>query len=103
MNELLALLKAVIAGTDLEFYSDAQIEQALNMAYSDVERKVGTDTDNYKYNIIEGAKWYLARIGVEGETQHTENGVTRVYASMENPAWLANIIPKVTVRINGAT
>lgn len=103
MEELLTLLKAIIAGTDLEFATDAQLDYCLKMAYNDVERKVGSDIESYKYNVIEGAKWYLARTGVEGETQHTENGVTRIFASMENPSWLANIIPKVTVRPNGAT
>lgn len=102
MDELLTLLKAVIAGTDLEFATDAQLTYALTLAYTDVENKVGKDIDAYKYNVIEGAKWYLARIGVEGETQHTENGVTRIYASMENPSWLSSIIPRVTVRPNGA-
>lgn len=104
MDEYLILLKAIIAGTDLEFATDAQLDYALNLAYNDVEAKVGNDDIiYYKYNIIEGAKWYLARIGVEGETQHTENGVTRIFASMENPVWLSTIIPKVTVCPNGTT
>lgn len=103
-DELLVLLKAVIGSTDLEDMTDEQIEFALNLAYNDVVLRTGEEVvERYKYNIIEGAKWYLARIGVEGETQHIENGVSRTFASTEKPSWLSTIVPYVTVKKNGAT
>lgn len=100
-----SILKSIIAGTDLDWVldNDAMLDYVLGVATSDIERRTGeTITDKYMYNVIEGAKWYLARIGVEGETSHTENGVTRTFASISNPPWLANIVPHVTLRKNGA-
>lgn len=102
--DALSILKAIIKGTDLEFRSDDQIEYCLATAQSDIANLVGADDlQQYLYNQIEGAKWYLARIGVEGETYHSEGGVVRTFASIEKPYWLTSIQTNfVTLRKDGA-
>lgn len=103
--EPLAILKAIIKGTDLEYKDEDKIEYALAAAQSDIANIVGADNlPKYLYNQIEGAKWYLTRIGVEGETYHSENGVVRTFGSIEMPYWLSSIQQTnyVTLRRNGA-
>lgn len=48
----------------------------------------------YKHIQIEGAVYLLNRRGAEGQTSHSENGISRVYESADLPATLlSEIIP----------
>lgn len=50
--------------------------------------------EQYKHLQIEGAIYLLNRRGAEGQTSHSENGISRVYESADLPATLlSEIIP----------
>jgi hypothetical protein len=100
--DFLEMLKMLIANTDLEEYieDDEKLEYAISYAKDEITARYGaSDFDNVpaKYHrfVIEGAKWYLALVGAEGQSSMTENGVSRTYK--ETPDWLSHIIPKVGV------
>lgn len=96
------LLKTVITNTDLDIYleEDGKLEYAISWATQQIKNRLGLkDIESvpakYGFNIVEGAKWYLATEGAEGESSHQENGVNRVYKDI--PDWLNRIPSKVTV------
>lgn len=100
--EYKTMLKTVIANTDLDIYidEDDKLDYAISWASQEIRNRLALgDTEEiparFDFNIIEGAKWYLATEGAEGESSHKENGVDRVYKDI--PDWLARIPSKVTV------
>lgn len=100
--EYKTMLKTVIANTDLDIYleEDDKLDYAIAWATQEIKNRLALGDEEtiparYDFNIIEGAKWYLATEGAEGESSHNENGVNRVYKDM--PDWLARIPSKVTV------
>jgi hypothetical protein len=94
-------LIAMIVGTDLEIFTedsdklDYAIERSQNAIANRIGCTVAELTAKYDFNIVEGAIWYLSRIGSEGEIENSEGGVTRRYA--EVPDWLKSVLPKVGV------
>lgn len=107
--DYLALLKMLITNTDLDIYLDNndKLNYAISYATSEISKRLGlssTDTfpTKYGYNVVEGAKWYLATEGTEGESAHSENGVSRTYKT--TPDWLNSIPSKVgVVKRNAST
>lgn len=99
--EYKTMLKTVIANTDLDIYleEDDKLDYAISWATQEIKNRLALNDENvparYDFNIIEGAKWYLATEGAEGESSHQENDVKRVYKDI--PDWLARIPSKVTV------
>ena len=100
--EYKTMLKTIIANTDLDIYiyEDDKLNYAISWATQQIKNRLALDDTadvpaRFDFNIIEGAKWYLATEGAEGETSHQENGVNRVYKDM--PDWLARVPSKVTV------
>ena len=96
------MLETVIANTDLDIYinEDDKLDYAISWATQQIKNRLGLGDDinvpaRYDFNIIEGAKWYLATEGAEGEVSHSENGISRTYKS--TPDWLARIPAKVSV------
>lgn len=89
------VLRRRILGTDLEqfAYNDSLLQYALDYAESEILKRRGSDALEAKYRInrIEGAVWYLARIGAEGAQSVSENGVSVSY--QEVPDWLISVIP----------
>lgn len=96
-------------GTDLEEvgYEDALIEDVLESAkglilarrYPFGEIPEDTDADMIRYADLQVrmAVEMLSRIGFEGETQHTENGVTRIFedrAGVVSNTLLREVTPK---------
>lgn len=91
-------------GNDGAEYSDELIEDVLESA------KCAILTRRYPFGIPDGVKTIPAqyedlqvrlcidminRIGVEGETQHTENGITRIYE--DRNGWMSySILREVT-------
>lgn len=92
-------LKALIAGTDLARYSsnDALLNYALSYAESEILKRRNADEleDQYSVNQIQGAIWYLSRIGAEGAESVSENGVSVTWQKV--PDWLQSVTPKIGV------
>ncbi|HEX3038155.1 MAG TPA: hypothetical protein VHO94_04080 [Oscillospiraceae bacterium] len=99
MAEQIDTLKALITGNDLDRYKDNAplLTYALSWASSEILKRRNTDTleDQYLTNQIEGAKYYLSRIGAEGTESVSENGVVVKWSRV--PEFLQNVIPKIGV------
>ena len=102
--EYKTMLKTIIANTDLDIYidEDDKLNYAISWATQQIKNRLALDDTadvpaRFDFNIIEGAKWYLATEGAEGETSHSENGIGRTYQNArEYPDDLLNeIIPLV--------
>lgn len=89
------VLRSRILGTDLEqfAYNDQLLRYALNYAESEILNRRGSDAMEPKYQInkLEGAVWYLAKIGAEGAQSVSANGVSVTYK--EVPDWLLSVVP----------
>jgi hypothetical protein len=104
MAQLDTLKMLVSAETDLARYKDSDdlLNYALSYASAEILKRRGADTleDKYQANVIEGAKWYLSRIGAEGVESISDNGEAITYQKV--PSWLQSVIPRLgTVRSAG--
>lgn len=104
MDELITLLKDRIEGTDLAYYvdKDGKLKYALKYAISMVNNRRGykpTETEpfepRFEMNVLEGAVWYLGKIGAEGYSSTSENGVSVSWKEL--PEWLSTICGGVAV------
>ena len=104
MDELIILLKDRIEGTDLAYYADkdGKLKYALKYAISMVNIRRGykpTETEpfepRFEMNVLEGAVWYLGKIGAEGYSSTSENGVSVSWKEL--PEWLSTISGGVAV------
>lgn len=101
MDTELAILKALIANTDLRVYADNDVllNYALDYAVSEVNKRRCYTGDGYeakfRQNVIEGAVWRLNRLGVEGSSSSSELGVSTSW--QETPDWLVSVLPMVRV------
>lgn len=94
------LLIERLKNTDLEQYidNDLLLDYALSYAESEIILRRNRDEfEEKKYfrNKLEGAIWYLSRIGTEGYSSTSENGVSINYK--EIPDWLVSVIPRIGV------
>lgn len=87
--EKLAALKAVVGGSD----TDEVLSTYLNLAGSKIIAKAFPYDDEasevpvkYHYLQVEIAAYMLNKRGAEGQTSHTENGITRQYENADVPA-----------------
>ena len=104
MDELIELLKSRIEDTDLAYYADkdGKLKYALKYAISMVNNRRGykpTETEpfepRFEMNVLEGAVWYLGKIGAEGYSSTSENGVSVSWKEL--PEWLSTICGGVAV------
>jgi hypothetical protein len=99
MAQLEILKTLLAANTDLSRYADNDdlLNYALSYAQSEILKRRGADTleDQYQMNQIEGALYYLSRIGTEGAYSTSENGEQTVYKDV--PPFLANVFPRLGV------
>lgn len=100
-SQLETLKMLVSAETDLARFKDNDelLNYALSWASSEIlkRRKADALEDQYLGNQVEGAKWYLSRLGTEGAQSISENGEQTVYK--DTPDWLAGVLQKrVTAR-----
>lgn len=104
MDELIKLLKDRIEGTDLAYYADkdGKLKYALKYAISMVNNRRGykpTETEpfepRFEMNVLEGAVWYLGKIGAEGYSSTSENGVSVSWKEL--PEWLSTICGGVAI------
>ncbi len=100
-DEKLLALKAMIGGSDtdevLSTYLKLAGRKIINRAYpyDDTVTEVPTQYDTLQ---IEIAAYMLNKRGAEGQTQHTENGITRSYENADIPSsMLKTVTPHVGV------
>lgn len=100
-TEKLAVLKQMITGS----YSDEVLsayltlagQKVLNKAYP-YDNSVTTVPERYESNQIQIAVYLINKRGAEGQTSHTENGITRQYENADIPSsLLKDITPHVGV------
>lgn len=104
ISEIVARLKIVMAARNFKTYSDEFLKIEVEGAIGEINRcRRFTPTDEklydkkYEYLIIPMCISSLAKIGAEGQTSHTENGVVRYYGtSNDYPKELTSqIIPLI--------
>ena len=82
---------------------DARLSVYLRLAEQKVLNRVypfGTDKSTvpakYSFKVVEIAQYLYLRRGSEGETSHSENGVSRSYESADIPdSMLSEVVPMV--------
>lgn len=99
--QLSDLKTLVAAESDLSRYStnDALLQYALDWASSEILKRRGVDTleDQYLMNQVQGALYFLSRLGTEGAYSTSENGEQTVF--QQTPGFLQSVIPRLgTVR-----
>lgn len=100
-DEKLVALKAMVGGSD----TDEVLSAYLNLAGSKILAKAYPYNPEiievpvqYGYLQVEIATYLLNKRGAEGQTSHTENGVTRQYENADVPAsMLKAVIPQCGV------
>lgn len=98
-DEKLAALKAMVGGSD----TDEVLSTYLALAGRKIIAKAYPYKDDvtevptkYDFLQVEIAAYMLNKRGAEGQTSHTENGITRQYESADVPAsMLKTITPHV--------
>lgn len=87
-NSLLASLKVVLSARNLSGFDDTYLLFEIEQAIAEINRcrrftpTVKKPYDNkYEYLIIPMCVSAIAKIGAEGQTSHSENGVLRNYGS----------------------
>lgn len=98
-TEKLAMLKAMVGGSDTEEVLSTYLSLAGRKIiakaypYKDDVTEVPT---KYDFLQVEIAAYMLNKRGAEGQTSHTENGITRQYENADVPAsMLKTITPHV--------
>lgn len=84
---LIAELKAQLKYREIEIPDDLVLKSEIKRAIGEINRCrrfIPTETEPYdkRYEdmIVPLCMFSLARVGIEGETSHSENGVQRIYA-----------------------
>jgi hypothetical protein len=87
-GSLLTSLKVVLKTRGFDTYEDIYLQYELDRAIGEINRcRRFTPTDKVKYDekyeylIIPMVTAAIAKIGAEGQTSHSENGVVRNYGS----------------------
>ena len=96
-EERLTALRSMVGGSDTDEVLSAYLTLAgskiIEKAYPYESDKVEVPT-KYHYLQVEIAAYMLNKRGAEGQTSHTENGITRQYESGDVPAsMLRSITP----------
>lgn len=100
IDDLIGTLRDRIEDTDLEYYmdKDKKLRYALEYSISEVNnRRDYTPTEEqpypakYRMNVLDGAVWYLGKLGAEGYSSTSENGVSVSWKDL--PDWLARVPP----------
>ena len=95
-TEKLTMLKAMTGEKDesvLSTYLSIAGNKVLKRAYP-FDTTVTKVPDQYAYNQVEIAAYLLNKRGAEGETAHSENGISRSYEDGDvPPSLLREIVP----------
>ena len=100
-TEKLTLLKAMVGGSDTDdvlfAYLDIAGRKILNRAYPYGTEETEVPT-RYNFLQCEIAAYLLNKRGAEGQTSHSENGISRSYESADVPeSMLGAVTPMVGV------
>ena len=104
-SEKLIMLKAMTGETDdtvLSTYLSIAGNKVLRRAYP-YDDSVTEVPARYAYNQIEIAAYLLNKRGAEGETSHSENGISRSYEDGDVPPTLLREIIPFAGLIHGVT
>lgn len=101
MENKLILLRTMVGQSDSENWTDEVLLTYLDIAGQIIIRRAFPFKDNvtevpHKYNTLqcEIATYLLNKRGAEGETSHSENGISRSYENADIPeSMLKSIIP----------
>lgn len=90
-EEKLTTLKMLVGGKDsdvvLSYYLNRAKEKILSIAYHFKEDKTGLEVPaQYDYLQITMAEYLMNKRGAEGQTAHSENGISRSYENADFPA-----------------
>ena len=87
-NSLISNLRVVLAARNLDGFNDAYLQYELDRAIGEINRcrRFTPDENNkydskYEYLIIPMVIASISKIGAEGQTSHSENGIQRIYGS----------------------
>lgn len=98
LEKLADMLRDRITDTDLEYWADKdkKLQYALKYAISQINSRCSFTPkgealfpDKYEMNVLEGAVWYLGKIGAEGYNSTSENGVSINWQDV--PDWLSSV------------
>lgn len=101
---LLSTLKEVLQARNFDKFDDGYLLYEINQAIAEINRcrrftptKDKKYDEKYEYLIIPMCISSIAKIGAEGQTSHSENGIQRIYgSSMDYPKELIQqIIPLI--------
>lgn len=99
-TEKLTMLKAMTGEKDesvLSTYLSIAGNKVLKRAYP-FDSTVTVVPDRYAYNQVEIAAYLVNKRGAEGETAHSENGISRSYEDGDvPPTLLREIVPCVSL------
>ena len=99
--EKLVMLKGMIGGSDSPDWGDEILLTYLNIAGQKIINRAypydnDVETVPRRYSVLqcEIAAYLLNKRGAEGETSHSENGISRSYESADVPeSLMSNIVP----------
>lgn len=98
--EKLKMVKAMTGETDedtLSTYLSIAGNKVLRRAYP-FDSTITAVPDRYAYNQVEIAAYLLNKRGAEGQTAHSENGISRSYEDGDvPPTLLREIVPMAAV------
>lgn len=87
-SSLLSSLKIVLSARNLSGFEDSYLSYEIDRAIAEINRcrrftpdKKRAYDSKYEYLIIPMCISAIAKIGAEGQTSHSENGVSRIYGS----------------------
>lgn len=95
LDEKLIALKAVVGGSDTDEVLSAYLTLAGGKILAKAYPYNADITDvplQYHSLQVEIAAYMLNKRGAEGQTHHTENGITRIYESADVPASMLRTI-----------
>lgn len=103
--EKLAMLRVMVGQPNEGDWSDDVLISYLNIAGRKIINRAYPYDDTvtevprrYGYLQCEVAEYLLNKRGAEGQTSHSENGITRTYESADVPeSMLRDVIPRVGV------
>lgn len=94
-TEKLTYLRAMVGGSDtdevLSTYLDVAGKKIIARAYP-YDDTVTEVPDKYDTLQCEIAAYLLNKRGAEGQTQHSENGITRSYENADVPASMLKVV-----------
>lgn len=103
-SDMILVLKSVLSAKNFPIMNDSVLEYEINKAIGTINRCrrfTPTETELYdkKYEnlIVPMCVYSISKYGAEGETSHSENGISRMYSSGEDypKELISQIVPLI--------